>query len=361
MTLDNISVAVSKTGVRSTHCYVNVPANNVLAKLSSPLFGEKDGAHFLRCELQVNNMGICLPRNGSNTQSLARLLIIDCDKSYDSSTGVVDEQNAPNPFKIHEILKLNKIWHVIYGSYSYYTGFSRYRILFITKKPYTKTELAPTVDQLIKSINDSLSERLLVNSTENCTWAQPWYIPRKPHESKIDTLYLEHTDGAYLDVIEPVALIQQYNTPKLFSELPNADIGDLFNSSLEISSIQLIKLFNAQYPLNKILSHYGYRKVYETPEYEKWISPNSKSGQAGITHWFKQGKFYSHHDDQFHDGKPHDAFDLFQVKENLSRRDALINVSKCTFTPNGISIDEHNKMLFRNRRTGQCGRQFNKT
>ena len=116
------------------------------------------------------------------------------------------------------------------------------------------------------------------------------------------------------------------------------------NANGEISPIHA---FNDQYPITDLLNQYGYKRVYISKEYEKWISPDSKSRSAGIT--VKEGKFYSHHDDDINNGYWHDAFDLMRVREGLSDQEAVIKAAKNSIAPDGRTIDEYNKSRIKNK------------
>jgi len=201
----------------------------------------------------------------------------------------------------------------------------------LTKNQYTKKQLASTIASTISLINVELSDELLADAAENNTWSQPWYYPRKPASSIIDNLYLEYLDGGTIEVIESITLP---SANKMSGRKTNHTKGN------EISPINA---FNEQYPLVILLHKYGYKKVYTAKEYEKWLSPHSKSGKAGIT--LKDNKFFSHHDDKFNDGFWHDAFDLMRASEGLSENEAIKKTVQKTLVLNGRIVDERNKSV----------------
>lgn len=98
--------------------------------------------------------------------------------------------------------------------------------------------------------------------------------------------------------------------------------------------ISPIQVFNEQNPLMALLSQYGYKRKLVTSDYEKWLSPESSSGIAGIT--VKDNKFFSHHNDQFNDRYWHDAFDLMKGREGISEKDAIIKAA-LLMTPSNSS------------------------
>lgn len=337
--LGKTTVSISPFGVTSNHGFDNNSGLELVQKLKKTEAGEKDGSHFLRTGLKLNDNGDCLTRSNSNTVSLASILVLDCDKRVNANGEIID--GAPDPYLISQILIKLRIGHILYGSYSHYAGQkgNRYRIILLTTQPYTSSQLPPTIEALISLINSNIETDLLVNAKENSTWAQPWYLPRKPANSSTPDLYIEHIEGETVTVFDPLLLppLSSYRKPSPAN-----------NGTGEISPIHA---FNQQYALTDQLILYGYKKVCESKEYQKWLSPHSKSGAAGIT--VKDDKFYSHHDDAFNDSYWHDAFDLMRISEKLTDSQAVVKASKSTIAPNGLSIDEYNKSLFKGKRNSQ--------
>jgi hypothetical protein len=342
-----IRVASTEQGKATTNQFKNISVQEYLAKLCSPSVGCKDGGHFLRASLIVDDSGMCLSRNDANSASLARLLIVDADKSF-NSVGELNDESAPCPYVVHRILREKNIWHIIYGSFSYYSSEKfkcRYRIIFFTNKPYNKGQLVPTVESLNNLININLHNSFLVNVIENARWSQPWYYPRKPINCAVDDLYLEHLGGDLVDVIEPEVL------PTIDRVIISPNAARISSANLKHDSeIHAITAFNIQFPLRDLLVYYGYKKLYKADNFEKWLSPNSTSGVAGITYWENQNKFYSHHNDRFNDKNAHDSFDLMMVMEGLTFREAVKKAARDAIAPDGTSVDTWNKSLpIRNR------------
>lgn len=332
--LSSTIVASSINGVAVTNGLHNITGTELLHKLKSIEIGNKDGSHFLRNGLNTDDSGQCLRRSNDSTLSTANLLILDCDKRIDVNGEMLE--GAPDPHEIHRILRENNIPHLLYGSYSHYTGEkgNRYRIVIPTNRPYTKEQLPSTVEATITLINSNLSSELLAHATENNSWSQPWYYPRRAAHSTIEHLYLEHLNGEAIAVIEPFVLPTTTNVNK-----PQ-------NIRIKDGEISPISAFNEQYPLTELLTQYGYKKVYQTSEFQKWLSPKSTSGKPGIT--VKENRFFSHHDDTFHDGYSHSAFDLMRGCEDLFQNEAIKKAAKMTLAPDGRTVDEHNKSLARN-------------
>lgn len=331
--LSKTTVAISPHGVTSTGKFGNHSGAELLAMLRKVQICKKDGSHFLRTSLKLNNNGDCLARSNINCESLANLLIVDCDKRIDEYGEILE--GAPNPQEVSRVLNDHNLAHILYGSYSHYVGEkgNRYRIILLSDTPYNSSQLAPTIEALISLINIGLDRELLANATENNTWAQPWYLPRKIANSSIPDLYIEHLEG------ETFTVFDQQTLPPLSS------YKELSSSSKQPGEISAIQAFNQQHALIDLLIQYGYKKVYESNENQKWLSPLSKSGIAGIT--VRTNKFYSHHDDEFNDGYWHDAFDLMRAREGLSKKEAIIKAAKNSIAPDGGTVDEYNKSLMK--------------
>lgn len=326
--LKKTAVASTHTSIKATDQFKNISGNELLDKIRQPSHGNKDGSHFMRTALKIMDNGHCMPRNDANIESVANLLLIDCDKKIDGSG---EEKNgAPDPLVIHSALRNLNIGHIIYGSYSHYAGDkgNRYRIIVITNKPYDKEQLPATAEALVLLINKHIDEDLLAYAKENNAFSQGWYYPRRPTDSNVDTLYFEYLEGLSFAVVEP-------------RKLPSVIHSSPHQQQWPGSKVSTIHAFNEQNRLTELLSQYGYKRKLVTSTHEKWLSPDSSSGIAGIT--VKDGKFFSHHNDPFNDGYWHDAFDLMRISEGLSKHDAVIQAGKTAIAPDRRSVDKHNR------------------
>ncbi len=73
---------------------------------------------------------------------------------------------------------------------------------------------------------------------------------------------------------------------------------------------KIIRAFNEKYDLTVILECNGYTLVRG-----KYLSPDSTSGNPGVTVFQDAPLIYSHHADALGDGRAHDAFDVFAYLE----------------------------------------------
>lgn len=329
----NIEIASCNQSVRVANGYKNITGSEFLTLLKSEQHGEKDGSNFLRTNLHVNDNQQCMSRSNTNINNTAQIIIIDCDKHIDSDGQEVD--GSPDPLLIHQILKHKNIGHIIYGSYSHYSGSkgNRYRIILAAKGLYNKEQLIPTVEAIILLINHSLKDHLLAYAQENNVFAQAWYYPRKPATYQSETLFLEYLEGYPVEVIDPRKLPAIDHVPP-YKKQAFSGIG-----------ISPITTFNEQNPLVELLNRYGYERKQITGEQERWLSPDSTSGIAGIT--VRNNKFYSHHNDQFNDGYWHDAFDLMKGRDGLSVNDAIRKISQISTTPSSESINNIGNSQFK--------------
>lgn len=264
----NTEVASSEQGVRVTNQYTHLTGEALLERLRTIQIGDKDGSHCLRSKLKIVENGRCMPRSDVNIESLANLLIIDCDKKANQYGEEIE--GAPDPLLVHNVLKNLNIGHVIYGSYSHYAGGkgNRYRIILVTQKPYYKEQLSATAEALVLLINHNLNKELLAYAKENSVFAQAWYYPRRPVSSEVKPLYFEYLNGNPIEIFEP-EISPPINHMRVRSNFSSGDLSP-------------IKAFNEQNTLNKLLTQYGYKRKLATSTEERWLSPDSTSSRAGM-------------------------------------------------------------------------------
>lgn len=310
--LKNTVVASTDTGITTTDQFKNIRGAELINKLRLLPSGNKDGSHFIRTSLQVLNNGQCMSRSDTNIHSLADLVVIDCDKHVNDDGYEMD--GAPNPLHIHQALKSINIGHIIYGSYSHYTGSkgNRYRIILTTEESYTKQQLPGIIEACVLLINKHINDDILAYAKENNVFAQGWYFPRRPVDSLVEPLYFEYLEGESIFV------------PALNILPPNNHIVPS-SKTMPGWGASPIQRFNDENPITVLLGQYGYKRKLVTSDYEKWLSPQSSSGVAGIT--VKGNKFFSHHNDQFKDGYWHDAFDLMKGREGIPEKEAINKIS----------------------------------
>jgi hypothetical protein len=328
--LKNTVVASTNAVITITDQFENISSGELINKLKLLPSGNNDGGHFIRTSLKVLNNGRCMSRSDANIHSLANSVIIDCDKHVNDDGYEID--GAPNPSNIHQALKSMNIGHIIYGSHSHYTGAkgNRYRIILTTKEPYTKQQLPAIIEACLLVINKHIDDDILAYAKENNVFAQGWYHPRRPVDSLVELLYFEYLEGESIFV------------PALNILPPNNHIVPS-RKTMPGWGASPIQRFNDENPITVLLGQYGYKRKLVTSDYEKWLSPESSSGVAGIT--VKGNKLFSHHNDQFKDGYWHDAFDLMKGREGIPEKEAINKISMPIIRHSTNSHDNFKRQL----------------
>jgi len=329
--IDNIELAFSQSGVRYKEPLTNIPFTALIDKLRCPIEETKDGSYFARASMRDNG----LTRSTSNMVNTSNILIIDGDSSINIATGEVEE-GAPSFNLVSKRLALMGIAHIAYTSYSHKTKGERYRLIIPTLTPYTAEILPALTDHIISLIGDIQGKRL-DNVKENNVWAQAWYLGRK---------------GEQYQVIDQLGL-----TPFcFFPPIDRVDIGDgdgvdgdgdgdgdgvIVSSTHNIfpdkGVISLIHHFNANHPIEDVLTKYGFKLCNNG----RWLHPESQSGEGGGV-ILDNGKYYEHgQTGKLSDNLPHDAFDIDCAYGNKTR-DLALKAIGLTKLSNGLSITEHN-------------------
>lgn len=86
---------------------------------------------------------------------------------------------------------------------------------------------------------------------------------------------------------------------------------DTYRQRQERQQPEVIRLYNAAHDPAELLEEAGYRLVRG-----KYLSPDSSSGNGGVTMLEDGALVYSHHADVLGDGCAHDAFDVYALLEH---------------------------------------------
>jgi len=112
----------------------------------------------------------------------------------------------------------------------------------------------------------------------------------------------------------------------------------------ESGQLNPVEAYKEYYPVETALESYGYIR-----HGNKWLSPNSESGNAGVS--VKNGKWYSHHSSDSAIGQKGfngsggtwgDAFDLFVYYECGGDYNNAVKKAGEMFTVHGKTINQHN-------------------
>lgn len=139
---------------------------------------KKHDGYFVRGELDGKRCNANLAK--------ADVLVLDGDQSTDN------EESAPHPELLHELLKENNINHFIYTTHSYNPPEKIKWRAVIECEMVDKDQLKPTLEVIFQFLNEC--EFPLVNVKENWTWSQPWFFPNR-EEDDGKYLYYHYFDG----------------------------------------------------------------------------------------------------------------------------------------------------------------------
>ena len=318
---NSMTVAFNINGVQSTDTYSNITGHELWQQLKKPRIGDKNGSHFLRTDLKYDDDGKGLSRGDNHCAQEAWLIIID-----------VDEATAP-PQAVHEALKQTDTAHIIIGTHSYYAeNKNRYRILLLSDSAYSKDQLEATSEAIVETINCFLTSGFIEYANENKVYSQPWFTPSMPQDCEKEILYLEYTEGQLVYV-------------KNKQLHPNISPTPARSVPLTQGQISPINEWNKQFPVGDVLQQHGYKLVFRSKNTCRWLSPNSTSGQGGVTEDLSTRKVFSHHNDCLNDNYSHDSFDVMRLLTSRSFEEAIKFASQQTKSPDGRTVDEYNKSL----------------
>jgi len=281
----------------------NISFQQLLPMLKTVTVGSKDGSFFTRAGFVDTSQ---TKNTKTNAEPSAQVVIIDADSTIDLNTGKVTP-GAPDPNLVAARLNAEDWNFTLFRTHSYTANLYKYRIVFETDVPYTKEELAPTLEQIFSVLH--ASGLYLHNASENIRWAQAWYLPRRDVSSQDPFTFLEYTKGFPLNVKQPPPILAQVQTALAKKQASNQS-NQLGNG--------IIRIFNSLHTISEELLARGDSIAGS----DRFIYSKSTSGKPGITVF--SDLMYSHHgDDPLADGEAHDAFDIHQISNNLSMTEVI--------------------------------------
>tara|TARA_R110001592_G_scaffold113322_1_gene312372 strand:+ start:15725 stop:17812 length:2088 start_codon:yes stop_codon:yes gene_type:complete len=113
---------------------------------------------------------------------------------------------------------------------------------------------------------------------------------------------------------------------------------------LQAGTLSPIDAFNFAYSIELLFETYGYKKSGN-----RWLSPNSESGVAGVTITENGTKWHSQHGSDSGIGQNGfgDAFDLFTYYEHMNSRQAAIKAAGLMFEVDGMTLTKANQEQFK--------------
>lgn len=273
---------------------------DLIAKLSSPEIGMKDGSYFIRCSGDG--------RNNNDTAETASILIIDGDSRIETDSGEVIP-GAIEPSLVNGFLTSLGVNHCIYSSYSNDVDYHKYRVVIPCE--YSREQLPVLLNYLFAELHKQ--GVMLAPVKENKTWAQAWYFPRCNKDNYGLFQFYQYTDGNSLDVDAITeAWLTKNPAPDPIESPPlvRSSTNDYDNNG----RCNPITEFNKSNSLHDILTRNGYALKNGA-----YIRPGSDSGIPGAKLCLncKDGveRVYSHGNDVLNDGYAHDPFDVYRLLE----------------------------------------------
>jgi hypothetical protein len=234
--------------------------------------------------------------------------------------------------------------YAIYSSRSATIEHQKWRVIIPFNEPATATQW----QQVSAIINDKLEAVGIEPDRASERVNQLCYLPNRGefYEFHIEnnhaplnwfesfkTELLEKENQA---IVEKQRIDQQYEQSRLKAVARMASGGK-----------SPITAYNAAYPVEQSLEFYGYKRVGN-----KWISPNSESGNAGVI--VKNGRWISSHTSDAGIGKETksggtsgDAFDLFCYYEYGNVKNRALKAAGDMFTTNdGVTLTKANQRAY---------------
>ncbi|MFE8032027.1 hypothetical protein [Thiohalocapsa marina] len=282
--------------------------------------GKKDGSYFVRGPFMEAQ-----PQRADVHITEAELLILDGDSTLDPETGDITP-GAPAPLLVHEALTGLDIPHLIYTSWSHRQPGkgNRYRVLIPAPIPDPAT-LSACIEWTLEQLQQA--GLCVADVTENHTWSQAWYMPRK---AAPNAEYLTY----YHDTCEPFNVAACVAWKAAQDPLTPPALEALALATKPRDNSGLFSQYNQRHgtpeAMLALLQGEGYKlkgegaKINGAPSW-RLEAPGSTSGAAGVVLFqARDGRLLvaSHHGehDRLNEGRTtgdklraQDAFDLFRI------------------------------------------------
>ncbi|HCH4197377.1 TPA: DUF3987 domain-containing protein [Vibrio parahaemolyticus] len=228
----------------------------------------------------------------------------------------------------------------IYSSLSHTVDTPRFRVV-IPLAEISKPERWTIVTNYLNDV--------LFLDSDDCskTLAQAWLLPVVTVDGDYDHLIVD--EGSPLNITDDshplVSDALDFDSLKSASEAAQPASSRAIN--LGDGELSPIEAYNQKFALREVMVRYGYKFTSKL----RAIHPHSQSGSAGVYLFPDSERAFSHHGTDALRGKSFDAFDLFvQFEHHGDFNSALIEAGNTIFTNEGVSINEHNRLLFKNKK-----------
>lgn len=229
---------------------------------------------------------------------------------------------------------------LIYTSLSHTNDLPRFRVV-IPLAEVSKVERWQIVTQY-------LNEVLFIDS-DDCskTMAQAWLLPVVTADGHYE--YVIENEGDALDITndDHPLLIESVSYDQMVTASQSAKPASVRHTKFDDGELSPVDCFNKAVDLRELMVQYGY--VFKSQN--RAVYPKSESGGAGIFVFPEGDCAYSHHGSDPLYGKSFDAFDLYvQFQHGGNFVNALKAAGDELKTEEGLSVNEHNQKLFKEKR-----------
>lgn len=222
-------------------------------------------------------------------------------------------------------------------------GGKRWRVIIPLAEPATATEWR----YLAAIINDRFEHAGIIPDRKSEDINQICFLPNKGE------FYQFHIERNLNPIDWKTVFADELSDKKRLAEQRQATIDAQRERSRQKATIRMqsgetspVNAYNANYPIEQSLEFYGYKR-----HGSKWLSPNSESGNAGVS--IKDGKWVSSHGSDAGIGQPGknggrygDAFDLFVHYEHGGDYKAAVIAAGTMFMVNGKTLSKANQVAF---------------
>lgn len=259
--------------------------------------GEKDGTGWMPARIEPG------PRTGERVAAVSCVVLdieADCERLPDGTKRVV----GPMPPTLTEMaaeLERRGIASILASSYSHMeptadsaTVGPRYRVVIWPSRPIAPAELRPLCTHLaaMLGVGDCID-------TGCFEPARLFFWPRCPEE-RLPLAERSVVEGQPLDVD---AILMAGQSAKAAPPAPEPVAGET----------SVIAKFNEAHDIGAILERNGYTPAGRN----RWVWPQSTTGEAGVVKLPDSERVYSHHPaDPLHGGHAHDAFSAWCMLEH---------------------------------------------
>ncbi|WP_394212612.1 DUF3987 domain-containing protein [Enterovibrio calviensis] len=264
-------------------------------------------------------------------------IVLDLDNSDSSIESVVEK------------LTDTKVSHfLVYSTITHTKDKPRYRAVI----PFA---LAADEERW-KIVASYLNDVLFVDS-DACgkTMAQAWLLPVVTADGDFESHIVEVGDALDINDDDHPLVLNALSFSSLVSKSESSTFASSREFNLNEGEISPVIAYNQEFSLRERMQQFGF--VFTSKNRAK--HPNSLSGTAGVYMFACGERAFSHHGSDPLCGNSFDAFDLcVQLEHQGDFKSALKAVGESIYTSEGITVTEHNRKLFSQRKAYSSVKDF---